>query len=149
MSTYIKPKSMKNIPALLLAIFIIPGVFAQQPIRVYEDSITYGKNKYPGVAVTIPEANYEKLQKDWKKELEAKTKSKVVIENGEWSIFGANVKNLSPTPVNIYSKLNNLDSLVELRVAVELKKDVFIERQSTEMLGLAKLSEGFFQKPVY
>jgi chromosome segregation ATPase len=128
---------MKNIPALLLAlIIIIPGAFAQQPIRVYEDSITFGKNKYPGVVVTIPEANYERLQKDWKKELEARTKSSVVIENGEWSIFGANTKNLSPTPVNIYSRLNNLDSLVELRAAVELKKDVFIEKQSSEMLKL-------------
>ncbi len=63
--------------------------------------------------VTVPEANYEQLQKDWKKELEAKTKSKVVIENGEWSIFGANTKNLSPTPVNIYSTLIKMDSLVE------------------------------------
>jgi hypothetical protein len=134
---------MKNIPALLLAFFIFPGLFAQQPIQVYEDSISYGKSKYPGVLVTIPEANYEKLQKDWKKELEAKTKSKVVVENGEWSIFGANVKNLSPTPVNIYSKLNNLDSLVELRVAVEMKKDVFIERQSTEMLGLQNYLKEF------
>lgn len=127
---------MKNISALLLALFILPIIYAQQPIRVYEDSIAYGKNKYPGVIVTIPEANYEKLQKDWKKELETKTKSKVVIENGEWSIFGANVKNLSATPVNIYSKLNNLDSLVELRAAVELKKDVYVEKQSSEMLKL-------------
>ena len=134
---------MKNLPALLFAIFIIPGVFAQQPIRVYEDSITYGSKKYPGVAVTVPEANYEKLQKEWKKELEAKTKSKVVIENGDWSIFGANVQKLSPTPVNIYSKLNNLDSLVELRVAVELKKDEYIERQSTEMLGLQNYLKDF------
>ena len=135
---------MRNIPALLLALIMtIPGVNAQQPIRVYEDSVSFGKSKHPGVVVTIPEANYEKLQKDWKKELEAKTKSKVVIENGEWSIFGANVKNLSPTPVNIYSKLTNLDSLVELRAVVELKKDVYVERQSTEMLGLKNYLKEF------
>ncbi len=134
---------MKNIPTLLLAVFIFPGVLAQQPIRVYEDSIIHGNTKNPGVLVTIPEADYEKLQKEWKKELEAKTKSQVVIENEEWTIFGANVKNLSPTPVNIYSKLNNLDSLVELRVAVELKKDVFIERQTTEMLGLQNYLKEF------
>lgn len=128
---------MKYISPLLFALILfMPGVYAQQPIRVYEDSITYGNKKYPGVVVTIPEANFDKLQKDWKKELESKTKSKVVIENGEWSIFGANVKNISPSPVNIYSMLNNLDSLVELRVAVELKKDVFVEKQSTEMLKL-------------
>jgi len=128
---------MKYISPLLFALLLFkPGVNAQQPIRVYEDSITYGNKKYPGVVVTIPEADFEKLQKDWKKELESKTKSRVVIENGEWSIFGANVKNISPSPVNIYSMLNNLDSLVELRVAVELKKDVFVEKQSTEMLKL-------------
>jgi hypothetical protein len=127
---------MKNVPTLLLFCFFIPGVFAQQPIRVYEDSISFGKNKYPGVVVTIPEANYEKLQKDWKKELETKTKSQVVIENGEWSIFGANVKNLSLTPVNIYSRLSPVDSLIELRAVVELKKDVYVEKQSSEMLKL-------------
>jgi predicted nucleic acid-binding Zn-ribbon protein len=127
---------MKSFPTLLLAIFIIPGVFAQQPIRVYEDSVSFGKKKYPGVVVTIPEANYEKLQKDWKKELETKTKSQVVIENGEWSIFGANVKNLSLTPVNIYSRLSPVDSLIELRAVVELKKDVYVEKQSSEMLKL-------------
>jgi chromosome segregation ATPase len=127
---------MKTIPTLLLTLFILPGIFAQQPIRVYEDSISFGKKTYPGVAVTIPEANYVKLEKEWKKELEAKTKSRVVIENGEWSIFGANVKDLSPNPVNIFSKLKNQDSLVELRSVVELKKDVYVEKQSSEMLKL-------------
>jgi chromosome segregation ATPase len=134
---------MKNLPILLLAFIFVQGVFAQQPIRVYEDSITFGKSKYPGVVVTIPEANFEKLQKDWKKELESKTKSKVVIENGEWSIFGANVKDLSPTPVNIYSKLRNQDSLVELRSVVELKKDVYVEKQSSEMLKLETYLKDF------
>jgi hypothetical protein len=131
-----KPDAMKNFQSLILATFVFCGVSAQQPIHVFEDSIPYSKHKYPGVTVTVPEANYDKLQKDWKKELESKTKSRAVIENGEWSIFGAIAKNLSPTPVNIYSVLNNRDSLVELRVAVELKKDVFIEKKSTEMLKL-------------
>jgi predicted nucleic acid-binding Zn-ribbon protein len=135
-STNTNPDAMKKIFSLLSAIFILPCLYSQQPIRVYEDSISYGKNKYPGVVVTVPEANYEQLQKDWKKELEARTKSKVVIENGEWSIFGANTKNLSPTPVNLYGTLIKMDSLVELRAAVELKKDVFIEKQSSEMLKL-------------
>jgi chromosome segregation ATPase len=67
----------------------------------------------------------------------------VVIENGEWSIFGAIAKNLSPTPVNIYSKLINQDSLVELRAAVELKKDVYIDKQSSEMLKLENYLKDF------
>jgi DNA repair exonuclease SbcCD ATPase subunit len=142
-STHINPDAMKKTFSLLTVLFIVPWLYSQQPIRVYEDSIAYGKNKYPGVVVTVPEANYEQLQKDWKKELEAKTKSNVVIENGEWSIFGANAKNLSPTPVNIYSTLTNLDSLVELRAAVELKKDVFIEKQSSEMLKLETYLKDF------
>lgn len=141
--SHTNPYAMKKIFSLLTVIFIVPCLYSQQPIRVYEDSMLYGKNKYPGVVVTVPEANYEKLQKDWKNELEARTKSKVVIENGEWSIFGANAKNLSATPINIYSRLNKLDSLVELRAAVELKKDVFIEKQSSEMLKLETYLKDF------
>jgi chromosome segregation ATPase len=134
---------MKNLFALLPGFIMISSVFAQQPIRVYEDSVTFGKKKYPGVVVTVPEANLENLQKEWKKELESKTKSKVVIENDEWSIFGANVKDLSPTPVNIFSKLKSQDSLVELRSVVELKKDVYIEKQSSEMLKLETYLKNF------
>jgi len=124
---------MRTIKTLiLLAAMPAFGLQAQRPISIYEDSVTYASHKHPGVIAVIPEVTYESLQKAWVKEMESRTKSKAVYENGEWSIFGANVKSISPTPVNIYSNLVNQDSLVMLMVTMELKKDVYIEKGSAE-----------------
>lgn len=116
----------------MFAILLANGIYAQKPIEVYEDSLFFSNQTMPGATVTIPEVAYESIQKSWVKELESRTKSKAVYENGEWTIFGANIKAASPTPVNIYSKLINQDSLAKLMVAVELKKDVYIKSGSAE-----------------
>ena len=44
------------------------------------------------------------------------------------SIFGAIIKDISPTPMNIYSKLVNQDSMLMLQASFELKKDNYIEK---------------------
>jgi hypothetical protein len=124
---------MKSITSfLILVLFSCNGVDAQKPVLVTEDSLYFGKNKIPGVSVLIPEANFEKALKTWKKDMESGTKSKLVTENSEMSIFGAKLKGISPNPVNVYSKMINLDSLIKLTVAVELKKDVYVERSTGE-----------------
>ncbi len=112
----------------LLTLISFLAVNGQQPIIVSEDSVKVGAGSYPGFAVTIPEAEYDRTLKNWVKELETGTKSKVVTENGVMSIFGANLKNISPTPVNIYSSLENEDTLNKLLVCIELKKDVYLDQ---------------------
>lgn len=113
---------------LCLALLITaPAMFGQKPIKVLEDSIQFGNYLYPGFNVTIPEANYDKILKDWVKTQENGTKSKVQTENGEMTIFGAIVKEVSPAPVNIYSRLMNEDTLTRLMVCIELKKDQYVE----------------------
>jgi len=94
---------------------------------VLEDSVQFGNYLYPGFNVTIPEANYDKILKDWVKTQENGTKSKVQTENGEMTIFGAIVKEVSSAPVNIYSRLMNEDTLTRLMVCIELKKDQYVE----------------------
>jgi hypothetical protein len=84
------------------------------------------------LVVTIPEVNYETAEKDWIKELQAGTKLKVVTENKEMIISGANIKNISPDPVNINSKLINQDSSLLLMVSMELGKDKYIEKANGE-----------------
>ena len=84
------------------------------------------------MVVTIPEVNYETAEKDWIKELQAGTKLKVVTENKEMIISGANIKNISPDPVNINSKLINQDSSLLLMVSMELGKDKYIEKANGE-----------------
>lgn len=106
---------------------------AQKPINVIEDSIRIGDYLYPGFNVTIPEANFDNTLKSWIKLQESGTKSKVQTENGEMTIFGASIKQVSPSPVNIYSHLLNEDTVVRLMVTIELKKDQYIEPASGDI----------------
>jgi peptidoglycan hydrolase CwlO-like protein len=124
---------MKSISTLLLLVSVsFIGLNAQKPITVSDDSLTYGKSPMPGISVTIPEVKYETVLKSWTRELQSGTKSKLVTENNTMSIFGAKIKDLSPTPLNVYSKMMALDSMVKLTVVFELKKDQYIDHSTSE-----------------
>ena len=116
----------------IVLLILIPffGIKAQKPIIISEDSLKIGNSMLPGISVTIPEANYDKTLKVWIRDLQSGTKSKVVTENGEMSIFGAKIKSISSTPVNVYSRLVKLDSMIQLFASFETKKDQYIERAS-------------------
>ena len=113
---------------ILLALLPFSVIMAQQPIIVVEDTLEIGKFRMPGLSVTIPETDYDKAVKTWVKDLESGTKSKVMTERDEMSIFGARLKKISPNPVNIYSKIVKLDSMLKLYVSIETKKDEYIEK---------------------
>lgn len=117
----------------LVLLIAAPGLFGQKPIKVLEDSVLFGNYLYPGFNVTIPEANYDKVLKNWIKDQENGTKSKVQTENGEMTIFGAIIKEISPAPVNVYSRLMNEDTLTRLMVSIELKKDQYVEAASGDI----------------
>jgi len=121
---------------LIIVLALIAGtssIDAQKPIRVLEDSVQIGNYLYPGFNVTIPEANFDNALKNWIKLQESGTKSKVQTENGEMTIFGAIIRQISPAPVNIYSRLLNEDTLSRLLVTIELKKDQYIESASGDI----------------
>jgi len=142
---------MKSISILFLSLLIsCMGIKAQKPILVSEDSLTFGKGKLPGLSVIIPEVNYEKTLKNWTRDLQSGTKSKLVTENNEMSIFGAKIKQISPNPVNVYTKLMNIDSTIKISVAFEVKKDKYIERSTGETdLSKAKLYLKEFARSQY
>ena len=124
---------MKSIYAVTALLFIsCLSVNAQKTIQLSEDSISFGKKLLPGISVIIPEADYENTLKAWKRDLQSGTKSKLVTENGEMSIFGASLKKVSPNPVNVFSKLMNLDSMLKLSVSIELKNDLYADRSAGE-----------------
>lgn len=118
----------------LFILVLIPflGINAQKPIIVSEDTLQIGKSLLPGLSVTIPESDFDKALKTWIRDLQTSTKSKVVTENGEMSIFGAKIKAISPNQINVYSKLIKLDSMLQLFASFETKKDQYIERYSGE-----------------
>lgn len=123
-------KSISTIIFMTLIPFL--GIVGQKPISVSSDSLKFGKTSFPGLSVNIPEANYEKTLKTWIKTLESGTKSKVAKEYNELSIFGANIKDISLTPVNIYSKIVTGDSMLHLSASFELGKDKYIEKAKSE-----------------
>jgi hypothetical protein len=125
---FIAMKSKFTLVLLILIPFF--GIKAQKPIIISEDSLKIGNSLLPGLSVTIPESNYDKTLKVWLRDLQSGTKSKVVTENGEMSIFGAKIKSISPNPVNVYSRLVRLDSMLQLFASFEIKKDQYIERAS-------------------
>jgi hypothetical protein len=141
-------KSISTLAGLLLVSFM--GIIAQKPIIITLDSLDFGKGRIPGLSVLIPEVNYEKTLKAWTKELQSGTKSDLITENNELTIFGANIKDLSPNPVNVYSKLVNADSAQRLNVAFEVKKDSYIDKTTSEAdLSQAKLYLNEFAKNQY
>lgn len=110
-----------------------PALKSQKPIKVLEDSVQFGNWIYPGFNVTIPEADFDNTLKNWIKLQETGTKSKVLTENGEMTIFGANVREISPTPVNIYSRLVHEDTISRLLACIEIKKDQYVEPASGDI----------------
>jgi len=124
---------MKSISTLLLLLLLSStGIRAQKAILISEDSMKFGKSRMNGLTVIIPEVNYDKTLKAWTKDLQAHSKSKLVTEDGEMSIFGAIIKDVAPNPVNVFSKLMNLDSTLKLTVVFEVKKDQYIDRSAGE-----------------
>ena len=117
----------------LAIVFSALNANGQKPIYISEDSVLVGNSLYPGLTVTIPEVDFNKTLKNWIKEQENGTKSKVVTDNGEMSIFGAIRKDISPNPINIYSILLNEDTLQFLMVSIELKKDQYVEPASGDI----------------
>jgi len=105
---------------------------AQLPISVSEDSLQFGNSIMPAISVTIPEVAFDKTLKAWINDLQSGTKSKVVSENNDLTIFGARIKKITPDPVNVYSRLTANDSVLLLVAAFEMKKDQYIGKAIAE-----------------
>jgi len=118
----------------LFGLFLVPVIMlGQRPIEVSSSSFRLGQDDYEGVRVWIPEAEFDKVDKMWIKDLEKGTKSKVSeAHRGEVTIFGAYLKSIGDDPVNIYSQIILRDSLVEVNACVELKRSEFITEEGYE-----------------
>ena len=114
------------IPSFILFFVLSITGFAQKAITFVEGPIVFRHGNTPGITVSIPEVSFKKVQDSWIKTLEKGTKSKVMNEDNEISIFGAMLKNISPAPVNVYSFVRDNDSAILVAATVELKKDVYV-----------------------
>lgn len=124
---------MKPLSAFVLLVFAsFFEAEAQMPIVLSDDSLQIGNSRLPAISVDIPEVDYDKTLKTWIGDLQSGTKSKVVTDNNEMSIFGARLKTISTDPVNVYSTLTRFDQVLRLSAAFELKKDLYVEKAAGE-----------------
>jgi DNA repair exonuclease SbcCD ATPase subunit len=120
-------------------LFLAMNLAGQKPIIVADKQIKFSHGEYPGFELTIPEVAFEDVSKSWIKKIEKGTKSKVTTNNGEFTIFGAQIDEIYSDPINIYSSLSSRDSLVLLNVTIELKPKEFVSRsQSIKEFNKAK-----------
>lgn len=118
---------MKHFYSLIALTFILSfGAKAQNPIEITDDLVELGNGSVPGYSVRIPEADFETAKKEWIKYLESGTRSKVDQNRDMISIFGARVKPVSDSPVNVYSKIMKEDGAVMLQSAFETEKDKYL-----------------------
>ena len=128
---------------LLISLVGAPMVKAQVAIKTTNDSVKFGNTLSPGIWVNVPESELENVRKDWIKVLEKGTKSKAIVNGNEVTIFGAQFKDLSEEPVNVYSKLETKDSTVMLFTSVELRRDEFTKANTKEHNQLIESVKGF------
>ncbi len=104
----------------------------QKPVIVTDKQIKFSHGDYPGFELTIPEVAYENVSKAWIKKIEKGTKSKTTVDAGEFTIFGAQIDEIYPSPINIYSLLSSVNSSVILAVTIELKPKEFVSKSQSE-----------------
>jgi DNA repair exonuclease SbcCD ATPase subunit len=127
-----KKVTMKRMYLFGISLSLVLSLFAQKPIEVKEITCKFSHGEYPGVSLVIPEAKYDDIAKEWTKRLEKGTKSALTIDKGEYSIFGAQIQEISENPVNVYSILHSQDSAVLLEVSIELKPKEFLSKAYSE-----------------
>jgi hypothetical protein len=121
-------KTHLSIVALCLVLGSVS--FAQKPITIESRQVTFTHGTMPGFVVAIPEVPFKKIEDSWIKLQEKGTKSDIKNNEGEYTLFGANIKDITSESMNIYSYLKNQDTVNVLAVVFELSPKDFITQDT-------------------
>jgi len=105
-----------NFSKLILTVLLaLPGfIFAQQDLVITESVKNMSVGNQSCYVLLIPGSTLKDVTDDWKKYIKKDTKAKPTESNGETSIMGAMVKNISPNPINIYATFLETSNGVQL-----------------------------------
>jgi hypothetical protein len=130
-----------SVLSLTAIFFLLNSASGQKPIVVSESQPTFSHGVYPGLKLRIPEVDQTIIENDWINRIEKKTKSEVTKENGELTLFGALIEEISELPLNIFSKVTTADSAVVLEITVELRPREYVS--SSQSLAEFQLVKKF------
>lgn len=112
---------------LLLFVFTFPTnlLFSQITFEVIVEKQKMSKGDQMSYIIDIPQADLKTVNKNWIKLLQEETKQKVVISEHEIFIEGAMVSNVVQKPINIYSYVYEVDSLIRVISFYEIDSTFF------------------------
>lgn len=128
---------MKKSLGSAFLLFISIASFCQTPILIEDTLRPMSKGLFNGYSTLVTNATLKAIEKDWPKYLAEGGKAKSVTTNGEIIIVGASIKNISPKPVTIYSKLLGTTQGVKLSAWFTENDTVFISKDSASEKHLA------------
>jgi len=119
---------------------VVPfSIFAQVNIVVEETDREFSRGTKPAFVVEIPENKLKDVERDWVKYLNTNSAKgfKPETVNGEVIMRGAQNKNLSPSPVVVYSRLLETPAGVRLTAWLSLDDSTFISKATGTDIDIA------------
>ncbi len=128
---------MKKFVGLVCLLVTTLSVFCQTQVLIQDTFRPMSKGLFNAFTTLVPKAALADIEKDWTKYLSENNKAKPLAVNGEINIVGVSLKNISPKPINIYSKLRETMEGVKLSVWFTENDSVFISTDSADEKHLA------------
>jgi len=134
---------IKPLSLIIIAIVIFPFMLiSQQKIEVFEDSAAISKGNQIGYAVYIPQGEIDDIKKEWSKIIRQNTKSKVEEMGFEINIMGTQIEEIHHDPINLYSTIYKMDTVLKLITFFEIDSVFFVFTENNKTLQSEKIHHG-------
>ena len=118
--------------AIILKLILISFIsYAQVDFQLSVEERNMSKGEQISYMIDIPQAYLENVKKNWIKLLQEETKEKVVVTDHEIFIEGAIIKEIIQKPINVYSYVYEVDSIIRIYSFFEVDS-VFFEYSGSE-----------------
>ena len=118
--------------AIILKLIIISFIsYAQVDFRLSVEERNMSKGEQISYMIDIPQADLKSVKKNWIKLLQEETKEKAIVTDHEIFIEGAIIKEIVQKPINVYSYVYEVDSIIRIYSFFEVDS-VFFEYSGPE-----------------
>jgi hypothetical protein len=114
---------MKQIIMMVYLCIMAAGIKAQTDVTVTAITKEMSKGTRPGYKVNIPENTLKDVKNAWENLLRENSKGKLQTVNAETSMIGAVSIQISASPINIYSQLEETNGQVIIYAFFQLTTD--------------------------
>jgi len=118
--------------AIILKLILISFIsYAQVDFQLSVEERNMSKGEQISYMIDIPQADLKSVKKNWIKLLQEETKEKAIVTDHEIFIEGAIIKEIVQKPINVYSYVYEVDSIIRIYSFFEVDS-VFFEYSGSE-----------------